>query len=87
MQLVTGFIGLMIGLALAVAAWVYGNKKGEATGRASAVDESEVRYAAMRAEIEKTLNEAQVKARVIVTEAKDEAIRLRDNAEKDKCGL
>ena len=83
MQLVTGFIGLMIGLALAVAAWVYGNKKGEATGRASAVDESEVRYAAMRAEIEKTLNEAQVQARVIVTEAKDEAIRLRDNAEKD----
>lgn len=76
-------IGLIIGSALAVAAWIYGNKKGEATGRASATDESAARYAAMQSEVEKTIEDAQGKARAIVTEAKDEAIKLREGADKD----
>ncbi len=68
-------VGLVIGLVVAVVAALLAFR----TGRKQSQDEGAV----LRAEAQKTLEEAQTKARQQLVEAKDEIVKVRDNADKD----
>lgn len=68
-------IGLVIGLVIAAIAGYLAYR----TGRNKSQDEGAI----LRAEAQKTLEEAQTKARQHLVEAKDETVNLRDSAEKE----
>ena len=68
-------IGLVIGLVIAAIAGYFAYR----TGRNKSQDEGAI----LRTEAQKTLEEAQTKARQHLVEAKDETMNLRDSAEKE----
>ncbi|MBX7212798.1 MAG: ribonuclease Y [Thermoflexales bacterium] len=75
MDVVGIIIGLVIGLIIAAAGIAYAYR----TGRKQARDEGAV----LRNEAEKTLVEAQARARELLVQAKDESIRTRESAEQE----
>ena len=71
MDLISLGIGLVIAVIAAVIAFSIGKKQAADAG------------ALLKAEAQKSLDEAQTRARQMVVDAKEEAVKTRDNAERD----